>query len=102
MKLSTEQIVLDYVKTIDIKNIMKGRISRAEMKPGNHYMVIQGKNINYAGKFIDYGMWGSGDGMTVHFTFELNGKQHTLDDQMWGSISGEELMYFTENTNYKE
>ena len=69
------------------------------MKPGHHYMKIQGKNIDYAGKFVQCYLAGSGDGMSVHFIFELNGKQYTLNDQMWGSISGEELMYFTENTD---
>lgn len=99
MEHALKNIVLDYVSKIDIKNIMKGRISRTELKPGHHYMKIQGKNIDYAGKFVQCYNMGSGDGMTVHFIFELNGSQYILDDQMWGSISGEELMYFTENTD---
>ena len=98
MEASAKEIVLDYVNKIDINNIIKGRISRTEMKPDHHYMKIQGKNVDYAGKFIGCYRMGSGDGMTIHFTFELNNTKYTLDDQMWGSISGEELMYFTENT----
>ena len=99
MEHALKQVVLDYVGKIDIENIMKGRISRTELKPGHHYMKIQGKNVDYAGKFVHCYRMGSGDGMTLHFLFELNGTQYTLDDQMWGSISGEELMYFTENTD---
>jgi hypothetical protein len=99
MEGALKKVVLDYVSKIDIENIMKARISRTEMKPGHHYMMIQGKTINYAGKFVSCYRMGSGDGMTVHFIFDLNNTQYILDDQMWGSISGEELMYFTENTD---
>jgi hypothetical protein len=99
MEGALKQVVLDYVSKIDIENIMKSRISRTELKPGHHYMMIQGKNVEYAGKFVSCYRMGSGDGMTVHFIFELNNTQYILDDQMWGSISGEELMYFTENTD---
>jgi len=98
MEPSLKEAVVDYVAKIDIKNIMKGRISRTELKPGHYYMKIQKKNIDYVGKFIRCYNMGSGDGMTVHFVFELNYNQYTLDDEMWGSVSGDELMYFTETT----
>jgi hypothetical protein len=39
---------------------------------------------------------GSGDGTTVHTEFELDGKNICVNDEMWGSVNGEELIYFAE------
>jgi hypothetical protein len=39
---------------------------------------------------------GSGDGTTVHTEFELNGKKICVNDEMWGSLNGSELIYFEE------
>jgi hypothetical protein len=47
-----------------------------------------------AGTFIRCYRMGSGDGMTVHWEFNNGGKMTTIDDQMWGSVSGKELTYF--------
>lgn len=38
---------------------------------------------------------GSGDGTTVHLEFERDGTKITVNDEMWGSVSGDELVYFT-------
>jgi hypothetical protein len=37
---------------------------------------------------------GSGDGMTLHWEFTLDGNIYTESDEMWGSRTGEELVYY--------
>jgi hypothetical protein len=37
---------------------------------------------------------GSGDGMTVHWEFNKNGTIIRVDDEMWGSLYGTELIGF--------
>ena len=88
--------IAEYVKSIDIKTIMNKRVSRADMKVGHHYMKHQNDSTEYVGTFHTCSYSGSGDGMEIHFWFNLNEKIYKLDDQMWGSVSGNELMYFTE------
>lgn len=48
------------------------------------------------GRFVKAYRMGSGDGMTVHWEFELLGSKVTVDDQMWGSLGGQELVGFRE------
>jgi hypothetical protein len=40
---------------------------------------------------------GSGDGMTLHWEFNLDGVITTEDNEMWGSVSGSELAWFIED-----
>jgi hypothetical protein len=39
---------------------------------------------------------GSGDGMTAHWEFELEGQTIVVNDEMWGSLGGQELVGFRE------
>ena len=55
-----------------------------------------GENVILVGRFIRSYSMGSGDGMTAHWEFELNGKIITVNDEMWGSVSGEGLVGFRE------
>jgi hypothetical protein len=66
------------------------------MKVGRHYMKHHNGSIEYAGTFYSSSYSGSGDGMEIHFWFNLTNNIYKLDEQMWGSIPGNELMYFTE------
>jgi hypothetical protein len=45
---------------------------------------------------------GSGDGMTAHWDFDNNGVITTEDDDMWGSLSGAELVYFVTAEAYNK
>jgi hypothetical protein len=79
--------------------MMESRISRTELIVGNEYYknkMVKGTLIKeYVGKYIRTYWMGSGDGMTVHLEFEKDGVKVTVDDEMWGSVSGHELAYFT-------
>jgi hypothetical protein len=39
---------------------------------------------------------GSGDGMTLHWEFIKDGNTIRVDDEMWGSLAGTELVGFVE------
>lgn len=88
--------IAEYIKSIDIETIMNKRVARADMKVGHHYMKHHNGSTEYVGTFHASTYSGSGDGMEIHFWFNLDDKIYKLDDQMWGSVSGKELMYFTE------
>jgi hypothetical protein len=74
------------------------RISRANLDTTKYYVKVQklgGTTVEEeVGRFIKCYRMGSGDGMTLHWEFELNGKIRRIDDQMWGSLSGAELVGF--------
>ena len=76
--------------------LMKSRVSRTQLKEGKEYYKIHKGVKEYVGKFIRTYYMGSGDGTTVHTEFELDGKKTCVNDEMWGSVSGEELIYFEE------
>jgi hypothetical protein len=81
-----------------ITDIMNSRISRAMLQEGMQY--IMSKEINGVrteedvGRFMRSYRMGSGDGMTVHWEFNKDGKITTINDEMWGSVKGNELTYF--------
>ena len=83
-----------------IKPIMESRISRAQLKPGTEYIKI--KQVNGVNKEENVGVFvcsyhmGSGDGMTCHWEFKKDGIITTFDDEMWGSVSGSELIWYRE------
>lgn len=74
------------------------RISRANLDPTKYYSMIQtmgGATVEeQVGRFVKSYTMGSGDGMTIHWEFELNGKIRRINDEMWGSIRGTELVGF--------
>ena len=75
---------------------METRVSRTQLKEGKEYYKIHKGVKEYVGKFIRSYYMGSGDGTTVHVEFELDGKKICVNDDMWVSVSGEELVYFEE------
>jgi hypothetical protein len=81
-----------------IADTIAPRISRANLDTTKYYVKVQklgGTTVEEeVGRFIKCYRMGSGDGMTLHWEFELNGKIRRIDDQMWGSLSGAELVGF--------
>ena len=84
----------------DIGRIIEKRISRLDLDTEKVYEKVQSVNgiqiVTLVGKFIKSYRMGSGDGMTAHWEFELNGKRIVVGDEMWGTISGEGLVGFRE------
>ena len=80
--------------------VLKRRISRMNLHINTTYEKITNtKNLETAilvGRFIRSYSMGSGDGTTAHWEFVLNGQIITVNDQMWGSVSGEGLVGFRE------
>ena len=76
------------------------RLSRLNLDITKCYEKVQ--NINgimentYVGKFVRAYRMGSGDGMTAHWEFNDEGKIITINDELWGSISGKEILGFSE------
>ena len=84
------------MSTVD--NLMTSRISRANLDTTKQYMKVTktgGATVEEeVGRFVKSYTMGSGDGMTLHWEFELNGIVRRIDDAMWGSVGGEELVGF--------
>lgn len=83
-----------------MESVLKKRISRTNLHINTTYEKITNtKNLEtviLVGKFIRSYLMGSGDGTTAHWEFVLNGQLITVNDQMWGSVSGEGLVGFRE------
>ena len=81
-----------------IDQMMSQRVSRAQLEVGKAYIKIKEVNDKVTeedvGTFIRSYRMGSGDGMTVHWEFNKDDKITTINDAMWGSISGKELTYY--------
>jgi len=81
-----------------IEQAIASRISRANLDTNTYYIKIQklgGATVEEeVGRFVKSYTMGSGDGMTLHWEFELNGKIRRIDDEMWGSVNGTELVGF--------
>jgi hypothetical protein len=80
--------------------IIRERISRLNLDTTKNYEKVQKVNgqdlVTLVGRFVKAYRMGSGDGMTAHWEFELDGKKVTVDDDMWGSVGGKELIGFRE------
>ena len=80
--------------------ILNQRISRLNLDTAKNYEKVQLVNgvqtITLVGRFVRAYRMGSGDGMTAHWEFELDGNKITVDDEMWGTIGGQELVGFRE------
>lgn len=83
-----------------VNALMMKRASRANLDTSKIYIKVQmvgGKRVEEeVGQFIKSYRMGSGDGMTLHWEFLKNEKIIRVDDEMWGSIGGEELVGFVE------
>jgi hypothetical protein len=81
-----------------INQVISSRISRANLDTTKYYIKVQtisGVTVEEeVGRFVKSYTMGSGDGTTLHWEFELNGKIQRIDDEMWGSVSGSELVGF--------
>lgn len=79
------------------------RVARANLDTSKSYIKVQkidGKDVETkVGQFIRSYYTGSGDGMTFHWEFNLNGKITTEQDKAFGSVSGEELIWFKEDVD---
>ena len=82
------------------------RIARANLETSKSYIKVQkvdGKDVETkVGRFIRSYYMGSGDGMTFHWEFNLDGNIITEQDTAFGSVSGEELLWFKEDTEDAE
>lgn len=89
----TIQMAMDY-----FSRIIASRCSRANLDTTKEYIMV--KNVNgklveeEVGLFVKSYRMGSGDGMTLHWEFLLNGATIRIGDEMWGSLSGVELTGF--------
>jgi hypothetical protein len=78
-----------------IDRLIRARVPRLNLDPTkSYYRVQRDKEPKYVGRFVRAYRMGSGDGMTAHWEFDNNGTITTEDDDMWGSLSGAELVYF--------
>ena len=80
--------------------ILKKRASRADLDTSKKYIKVQlvkGVEVREeVGQFVKSYRMGSGDGMTLHWEFINDGKTIRVDDEMWGSLAGTELVGFVE------
>ena len=78
--------------------LMQARISRLNLDDTKFYEKIvktaKGTQFIYLGRFVRSYRMGSGDGMTAHWDFDNNGVTTTVDDELWGSVGGNELIGF--------
>jgi len=82
----------------DIERILDTRICRMNLDTNVCYekiRTVKGEQITECvGIFIRVYRMGSGDGMTVHWEFNKDGTIIRVDDEMWGSVAGSELIGF--------
>ena len=83
-----------------VKTILSPYLSRANLDTTKMYEKVEKVNgqdiLTPVGKFVKCYRMGSGDGMTIHWEFELLGNKVTVDDDMWGPRPGQELLGFRE------
>lgn len=81
-----------------ITRMVESRVARAHLDTTKSYIRVQTINgvttEKPVGRFVRSYRMGSGDGMTIHWEFNLDGIITTEDDQLWGSTSGLELAWF--------
>jgi hypothetical protein len=81
-----------------ITAVLSSRMSRANLDTKKSYIKVQnvgGKRVEEeVGQFVRSYRMGSGDGMTLHWEFLKNGQIIRIDDEMWGSVGGQELLGF--------
>ena len=78
----------------NIDNNMKSRYNRGNLEKGVAYIQVINTNRTKVGKFVESCYQGSGDGLELVVVFEINGKNHIVRENTWGSINGNELSYF--------
>ena len=85
--------------------VLASRMSRADLDTKKCYIKVQnvgGKRVEEeVGQFVRSYRMGSGDGMTLHWEFLKDGQVIRVDDEMWGSVGGQELVGFVALKNHK-
>jgi len=81
-------------------DMLSARYRRVDLDVTKYYMEVKCVdgvyNTKYVGRFVRVFRMGSGDGMSVHMEFDDNGRRTFIDEEMWGSLYGDELSYFIE------
>ena len=84
-----------------MESMLQSRVDRANLDITKSYLRVQVvKGVvtqKPVGRFVRSYCMGSGDGMTLHWEFNLDGVITTEDNEMWGSVSGSELAWFIED-----
>ncbi len=79
-------------------SVLEHRISRLNLDTTKSYIKVQKKNgmviEEPVGLFVRAYRMGSGDGMTAHWEFLKDGNKIVVNDDMWGSVDGVELVGF--------
>jgi hypothetical protein len=77
---------------------LQSRCSRDDLDTSKQYIMVKkvdGKVVEEeVGYFVKCYQMGSGDGMTLHWEFLKNGITIHIQDDMWGTIDGTELIGF--------
>ena len=83
-----------------IYTMLETRCNRANLDTAKSYIEVVTKNgvttERKVGRFIRTYRMGSGDGMTMHWEFNLDGVIHTVEDSFFGTVGGEELVWYKE------
>jgi hypothetical protein len=79
-------------------DILAQRYQRGNLHTSKNYVKVQivggVSKEEEVGRFVKSYCMGSGDGMTLHWEFVKDGQKIVVDDEMWGSVSGEGLIHF--------
>lgn len=79
-------------------DIIRQRCQRGNLDTSKSYVKVQMiggvSKEEEVGQFVQSYRMGSGDGMTLHWEFVKDGVKIVVDDEMWGSVSGEGLIGF--------
>ena len=82
------------------KAIISPYLARANLDTTKMYQKVDKVNgqeiLTPVGKFVRCYRMGSGDGMTIHWEFELLGNKITIDDDMWASRGNQAFVGFRE------
>ena len=97
MNLETPLI---FVRMDYINKLLERRAQRGNLDTTKTYYKVQKVGTDYkreeVGQFVRSYQMGSGDGMTIHWEFIKDGATIRVDDEMWGSLQGTELVGFVE------
>lgn len=70
------------------------RYNRGDLEKGVEYIQVTKTERKHVGRFVGTYRQGSGDGMKIILKFEFGGGITTIEEDMWGSVNGDELSYF--------
>ena len=93
-----------YIYTMDelFTTLLQPRIDRTNLDTNKCYTRVRKvkgvEERTYVGMFVRSYRMGSGDGMQLYIEFNDSGRVTTISEDMWGSVSGDELSYFVEDS----